>query len=332
MIYKPNTTEAFSSVENIVRDVDTGWVLRYIHSNGASFFFFAIYTHIAKGVYHQSFLKKKIWFTGLFLFILLMAEAFTGYVLPWGQMSFWAATVITNFFSIIPLIGTYVTEFIWGGFTVNESTLKRFFSIHFTVGFFIAAIAALHIIVLHDKGSNTPRNEHFNKHKSNFILLYGEETILTVLVFFVIFSLVIFYRPNFFMHPANYIPADFLVTPPHIVPEWYFLPFYTILRIIPDKTYGILLMGLSILIFFFLPLFGTRYMTKSKTWNVLYTTFICNFFVLGYLGSCEAEPIYIYYGQVSAIYYFGFLVFILPVVKLSNRRIRGVPYLKKHNL
>ena len=278
------------------------------------FFFFCSYFHISKAIYYQGFFKKKIWFSGLVLFLALTIEAFTGYVLPWGQMSFWAATVITNFFSIIPVIGNNITEFLWGGFTVNEATLKRFYSLHFILGFLIAAIAILHLIVLHDKGSSSPKNENFNQ-KANFIPLYGEEMLFSILIFLSFFTYVVCFRPNFFMHPANYEPANCLVTPPHIVPEWYLLPFYTILRVIPDKTYGVLLMLLSLLILFFLPFYGTPKLIKNKTWNFFFWTFICNFLILGYLGSCEPEPIYIFYGQLSTFYYFFFLSIFLPIFK-----------------
>lgn len=257
--------------------------------------------------------KKKVWFSGLVIFILLILEAFTGYVLPWGQMSYWAATVITNFLTIIPFVGKYAVEFVWGGFTVCEQTLKRFFSVHFILGLAIGALALIHIILLHDLGSSGTKNENVNS-KTYFITIFSEEIIFSAFVFFVVVFYVIFFKPLVFMHPANFEQANPLQTPEHIVPEWYLLPFYTILRVTPGKTEGILLMGASLIVLFLLPLLSPAN-AKSWHWKILYWTFINQVLCLGYLGGCPADPIYIMYGQFSAFYYFFFLCFLVPAYK-----------------
>ena len=315
--YKPTYLEAFDSVElTIMRDIPFGWLLRYIHANIASFFFMAAYIHIGKAIYYQGYIKKKVWFSGLILFIALMAEAFTGYVLPWGQMSFWAATVITNFFSIVPLVGKYVVELLWGGFTVCEQTLKRFFSIHFLLGIVIGALTIVHIIVLHDYGSSSAKNDNINN-KVNFIPVFGEEILFSFFVFLTIASYIILFRPLLFMHPANFEQANPLVTPPHIVPEWYFLPFYTILRVTPGKEAGILLMGGSIVILFFVPFFSPN-LFKTQILNLFFFSFIADVLILGYLGGCPAEPLYILYGRIATTYYFFFLTILMPLHKMLS--------------
>ena len=320
MYYKPTYLEAFDSVElTIMRDIPLGWFLRYIHANVASFFFMCTYIHLGKAVYYQGYIKKKVWWSGLVIFIALMAEAFTGYVLPWGQMSFWAATVITNFFSIIPLIGQYVVELLWGGFTVCEQTLKRFFSIHFILGLVIGALASIHVLILHEYGSSSSKNDNIN-HKVNFIPLFGEETLFSIFIFFTLISYIVLFRPLLFMHPANFEQANPLVTPPHIVPEWHFLPFYTILRVTPGKEAGILLMGGSIIILFFVPFFSPL-KKKTQVWNIIFFSFVTDIIILGYLGGCPAEPIFIFYGRIATSYYFIFLCLILPYYKYISSKV-----------
>lgn len=311
IFYKPSIWDAFNSIELFVRQVQLGWLIRYAHANGASFFFLVIYIHIGKAIYYGGYKKKKVWFSGLGLYLLLMAEAFTGYVLPWGQMSFWAAMVITNFFSIIPLIGKPLTNFIWGGFSVCETTLKRFFTIHFLLGLFLTVIVLIHLIVLHDKGSSSSKNDNVNW-KVNFTPIFGDETwlALTILLFF--FSYIIYFEPEKFMDPINSVPANPLDTPPHIVPEWYFLPLYTILRVTPSKTNGIILMGMAIIILFTLPFHSSKEPKKNITWTILFLTFVLNVIFLAYLGQCPAESLYITLGRYSATYYFLFLGVIMP--------------------
>lgn len=250
-----------------------------------------------------------MWFSGLILYILLMAEAFTGYVLPWGQMSYWAATVITNFFSIIPFIGKYVTEFIWGDFSVGEPTLKRFFVLHYLIGLCISIIITLHLLFLHNRGSSSSKNENIH-YKVNFIPLFGDENIFTALGLGLSLSVVVFFLPMESMHPDNFIPADSMNTPEHIVPEWYFLPFYTILRVTPGKASGIILMGFALIILFFLPFYRKSDFKKSTTWKKLFVFFVINFIFLGYLGSCPAEVIFIKCGRISTMIYFFFTGFI----------------------
>ena len=312
IFYKPNTLEAFYSVERIImREVPKGWLYRYLHANTASAFFFCSYVHIAKNIYYFGFFKTRVWISGLILFLALMAEAFSGYVLPWGQMSYWAATVISNFFSIIPFIGKDVCELLWGGYSVNEYTLKRLFSLHFILGFIILGIAILHIIALHDKGSSSSTKENISP-KVAFMPLYGDEILFSLLIFLDILSYFVFFRPHYFLHPVNFQEADIFVTPPHIVPEWYFLPFYTILRVVPHKVGGILAMFFSILILFLLPFYNRKCNPKKITWNCLFSSFVLNVILLGYLGSCPAEPFYIICGQIATLYYFTFILLILP--------------------
>jgi ubiquinol-cytochrome c reductase cytochrome b subunit len=311
IFYKPNMNDAFLSVEQLMRQLDYGWFLRFMHANGASWFFFISYLHIAKGLYYHGFLNKKLWFSGLLIYILLMAEAFTGYVLPWGQMSYWAATVITNFFSIIPLIGKQVTEFIWGGFSVGETTLKRFFIFHYFLGLALSAVIIAHLLFLHDKGSSSSKSDNIN-YKTNFIPLFSDESIFTALILGLFFSLTVFFIPMEGMHPDNFIPADPLNTPAHIVPEWYFLPFYTILRVTPGKVSGILLMGASLIVLFFLPFYKRSSFKKNTTWRIFFCFFVLNFIFLGYLGASPADVLYIKIGRISTFIYFFFLTIFLP--------------------
>jgi ubiquinol-cytochrome c reductase cytochrome b subunit len=259
MHYTPHIDLAFSSVEHIMRDVNSGWLIRYMHANGASMFFIVVYCHIFRGLYYGSYMapREHLWCSGVVIFLLMMATAFMGYVLPWGQMSFWGATVITNLFSAIPVAGPSIVEWLWGGFSVDNATLNRFFSLHFLMPFVIAGMVIAHIALLHRDGSNNPLGIDSSMDKIAFYPYYYVKDLFSVVVFVVFFSLFLFYYPNLLGHPDNYIPADPMSTPAHIVPEWYFLPFYAILRSIPDKLGGVAAMGGAIVILLFLPFINT---------------------------------------------------------------------------
>ncbi|MBR3191822.1 cytochrome b/b6, partial [Bosea sp. (in: a-proteobacteria)] len=262
MHYTPNATMAFNSVEHIMRDVNFGWLLRYLHSNGASMFFVAVYVHIFRGMYYGSYKapREVLWILGVIIFLLMMATAFMGYVLPWGQMSFWGATVITNLFSALPVIGETIVTFLWGGYSVDNPTLNRFFSLHFLLPFMIAGVVVLHIWALHHVGQNNPTGVEVKDIKKDTVPFTPYATIkdlFGMVCFMLVFAWFVFYQPNFMGHADNYIPANPASTPAHIVPEWYFLPFYAILRAIPDKLGGVLAMGGAIVILAFLPWIDT---------------------------------------------------------------------------
>ena len=258
MHYVPNTTLAFASVEHIMRDVNWGWMLRYMHSNGASMFFIAVYVHIFRGLYYGSYKapREVVWILGVVIFLLMMATGFMGYVLPWGQMSFWGATVITNLFSAFPYVGDAIVTLLWGGFSVDNPTLNRFFSLHYLLPFMLVGVVALHIWAFHVVGNNNPTGVEVKDSNDTvpFTPYYTIKDLFAIVVFLVFFAWMMFMVPNFMGHPDNYIPADPLVTPPHIVPEWYFLPFYAILRAVPDKLGGVLLMFGAIGVLFVLPM------------------------------------------------------------------------------
>ena len=325
MHYIPQESMAFDSVEHIMRDVNWGWLLRYMHFNGASLFFFAVYIHIARGMYYGSYKapREVLWIIGVLIFLVMMATAFMGYSLVWGQMSFWAVTVITNLFSsldaIIPGLGTTIVEWIWGGFSVGGPTLTRLFSLHYLLPFVIAGLVILHIWALHVPGSNNPTGIEI-KTKSDAISFNPYYTIkdgFAMSMFVILFAALVFYAPNFLGHPDNYIEADPLVTPPHIVPEWYFLPYYAILRAIPDKLMGVIAMFGSIFVLFFLPWLDTS-KVRSARYRPIFKWFLLLFFVntvfLGYLGAQEAAGVYLTLGRISTAYYFLFLLVILPVL------------------
>lgn len=257
MHYTPHIDLAFSSVEHIMRDVNNGWLIRYIHANGASMFFIVVYCHIFRGLYYGSYMQPRqlLWCSGVIIFILMMGTAFMGYVLPWGQMSFWGATVITSLVTAVPVIGQYIVEWLWGGFIVDNATLNRFFSLHFFLPFIIAGLSLLHLALLHKDGSNNPLGISSASDKIPFYPYFVIKDTFAFFSFLLIFILFVFYFPNVLGHPDNYIPADSLHTPAHIVPEWYFLPFYAILRAIPDKLYGVILMIFSIVFIALFPFF-----------------------------------------------------------------------------
>lgn len=321
MHYTPDANNAFNSVENIMRNINYGWLLRYIHAVGASMFFFVVYIHMGRSMYYGSYKSPRelVWFLGLFIFLAMMATAFMGYVLPWGQMSFWGATVITNLFSAIPLIGESIVQWLWGGFAVGDPTLNRFFVLHYLLPFIIVAIVILHIIALHVHGSNNPTGVEV-KSKNDTIPFHPYYTIKDFVgfgVFFILFAYFVFYQPNYLGHPDNYIPANPMVTPEHIVPEWYFLPFYAILRAIPDKLGGVTAMFSAIIVLFFLPwLDGCKVRSGAyrPKFKIFFWVFIIDVILLGYIGGNPPEGIYITLGQIATLYYFLHFFVIIPVL------------------
>ncbi len=311
MNYAAHTGIAFDSVERIMRDVNYGWLLRYMHAVGASMFFVVVYIHICRGLYYGSYKapREVLWWLGLVIFLLMMATAFMGYVLPWGQMSFWGATVITNLFSAIPVVGESIVSWLWGGFSVDNPTLNRFFALHFLLPFIIVGVVVLHIWALHRFGSNNPTGiEVKSSHDTiPFHPYYTVKDAFGFGVFFLVFACFVFFLPNALGHPDNYIPANPLVTPAHIVPEWYFLPFYAILRAIPDKLGGVIAMFGSILILFALPWIDrsrVRSAAFRPFYRVLFWLFVLNAVVLGYIGAKPPEGSYLVIGRVATFYYF----------------------------
>jgi quinol-cytochrome oxidoreductase complex cytochrome b subunit len=266
MHYTPHVDLAFISVEHIMRDVNYGWLIRYTHANGASFFFIVVYSHIFRGLYYGSYMhpREHLWCSGVIIFILMMATAFMGYVLPWGQMSFWGATVITKLFSAIPFIGDSIVQWLWGGFSVDNACLNRFFSLHFLLPFLIAGLVIVHLSLLHKDGSNNPLGIESQTDRVNFYPYFYVKDLLAFITLVLFFSFFIFYFPNDLGHPDNYIPANPMVTPAHIVPEWYFLPFYAILRSIPDKLGGVVAMGGALVVLLILPFINTSEIRSSR--------------------------------------------------------------------
>ena len=326
MHYTPHADLAFNSVERIMRDVNYGWLLRYMHANGASMFFIVVYLHIARGLYYGSYKapREVLWWLGIVILLLMMGTAFMGYVLPWGQMSFWGATVITNLFSALPVIGEPIVEWLWGGFAVGNATLNRFFSLHYLLPFVIVGVVGLHLWALHHKKSNNPLGIDY-KGPQDFIPFHPYYTIkdaVGVGVFLILFSIFLFYAPNYMGHPDNYIPADPLKTPAHIVPEWYFLPFYAILRAIPDKLGGVLAMGASIFILFLLPWLDTSRI-RSATFRPVFKWFfwllMIDLIVLGFCGANPPEGFWVPLSQVATGYYFLHFLILLPLIGWFER-------------
>nr|ABY80879.1 cytochrome b [Lepidophyma sylvaticum] len=326
MHYTADIASAFSSIAHICRDVQYGWLIRNIHANGASIFFISIYLHIARGVYFGSYMYKITWNTGVMLLLLVMATAFVGYVLPWGQMSFWGATVITNLLSAIPYIGTTMVQWIWGGFSVDNATLTRFFTFHFILPFIIIAMAALHLLFLHETGSNNPTGLNSNTDKIPFHPFFSYKDLLGAIMVLVILLLLALFSPNLLGDPENFTPANPLVTPPHIKPEWYFLFAYAILRSIPNKLGGVLALLFSILILMLLPLLHTSKqrttMFRPISQVILWTT-LANIMVLTWIGGQPVEPPFILIGQLSSILYFLLLLLLYPIVAtLENKLLK----------
>lgn len=321
MHYTPHADYAFQSVEHIMRDVPFGWLIRYTHAVGASMFFAAVYIHIFRGLYYGSYKAPReiLWWFGVIIFIIMMATAFMGYVLPWGQMSYWGATVITNLFSAIPLVGESIVQWLWGGYSVDNPTLNRFFSLHFVLPFVIVGLVVLHLVALHIHGSNNPTGVEPKSKKDTvpFHPYYTYKDYLGFGVFFIIFFYFVFFQPNYLGHPDNYIPANPLVTPAHIVPEWYFLPFYAILRAVPDKLGGVALMFASILVLFVLPWLDTH-KARSGSYRPIFKWFFWLFAInavfLGWLGSKPAEGQYVLMARAGTAYYFAYFLIILPLL------------------
>jgi len=327
MHYNPSVIDAFNSVEHIMRDVNNGWLIRYLHSNTASAFFFLVYLHIGRGLYYGSYRTPRIlvWVTGTIIFILMMATAFLGYVLPYGQMSLWGATVITNLMSAIPWVGHDIVEFIWGGFSVNNATLNRFFSLHFVLPFVLAALALIHLIVLHDTaGSSNPLGVSGNYDRLPFAPYFIFKDLITIFIFFIVLSLFVFFMPNVLGDSENYVMANPMQTPPAIVPEWYLLPFYAILRSIPNKLLGVIAMFSAILILLAMPFTdlsrnrGIQFRPLSK---ITFYIFVANFLVLMVLGAKHVESPFIELGQISTIIYFAHFLVIVPSVSLLENSL-----------
>ncbi len=321
MHYTPNTAYAFISVEHIMRDVNNGWFIRFLHANGASFFFLIVYCHIFRGLYYSSytFPRTYLWCSGVIIFILMMATAFIGYVLPWGQMSFWGATVITNLFSAIPIVGESIVQWLWGGFSVDNATLNRFFSLHYLVPFIIVALVFIHLILLHGNGSTNPTGIDNKFNKIPFYPYFYIKDLLSLIIFLIIISYFVYFNPNALGHPDNYIKANPLVTPAHIVPEWYFLPFYAILRSIPDKLGGVLAMGLSLIILLLLPVINMpnkRSLLYSPLYKISYWFFLIIFIILGWIGQKAVETPFIEIGQVATLFYFFYFLVFLPIYSI----------------
>jgi ubiquinol-cytochrome c reductase cytochrome b subunit len=326
MNYTPHTAHAFDSVERIMRDVNYGWLIRYVHMNGASMFFIVVFIHIWRGLYYGSYKapRELLWIFGVVIFLLMMATAFMGYVLPWGQMSFWGATVITNLFSAFPLVGEHIVTWLWGGFSVDNPTLNRFFSLHYLLPFVIAGVTFLHVAALHITGSNNPLGIDPKGPQDTlpFHPYYTAKDSVGLIVYFIVFAALVFFAPNYLGHPDNYIPANPLVTPAHIVPEWYFLPFYAILRAVPDKLGGVLLMFGSIAVLFVLPWLDTspvrsmRFRPIAK-WALF--LWLIAFFVLMWAGGKPAEEPYVTISRIATAYYFAYFLLILPLLGRLER-------------
>lgn len=334
MHYAADVTVAFGSVEHIMRNVNSGWLLRYAHMNGASMFFVVVYIHIFRGLFYSSYKapREMVWLLGLVIFLLMMATAFMGYVLPWGQMSFWGAKVITGLFSAIPLVGPALQEWLLGGFSPDNATLNRFFSLHFVLPFVIAGVIILHIWALHIPGSSNPTGIEIKGKQDTipFHPYYTAKDGFGLGIFLIIFCLLIFFSPNLLGHADNYIPANELSTPAHIVPEWYFWPFYAILRaftfdflFIPAKLLGVIAMFGSILLLFFLP-----WLDKSPVRSGHYRPVFRKFFwfglipciiLLGYLGGAPAEEPYVMLSQLASAYYFAHFLIILPIISMTEK-------------
>jgi len=326
MHYTPHDTLAFRSVEHIMRDVNYGWMLRYIHANGASMFFIAVYVHMFRGLYYGSYKapREVLWILGVIIYVLMMATAFMGYVLPWGQMSYWGAVVITNFFSAIPIVGESITTWLWGGYAVGNPTLQRFFSLHYLLPFAIAGVVVLHVWALHVVGQNNPTGVEA-KSSQDTVPFTPYATVkdgFLMVVFCVFFAWFVFYIPNYLGHADNYNPANPGATPAHIVPEWYFLPFYAILRAIPDKLLGVIAMFSAVVILAFAPWLDTS-RVRSANYRPLYKQFFWVFVIvcvlLGWLGSKPAEGGYVIAARILTFWYFAHFLIILPVLGLIEK-------------
>jgi ubiquinol-cytochrome c reductase cytochrome b/c1 subunit len=326
MAYTPQKDMAFESVERIMRDVNWGWLMRYIHMNGASMFFIITYIHIFRGLYYGSYKEPRelLWMLGVVILLLMMATAFMGYVLPWGQMSYWGATVITNLFSAIPVVGDSIVTLLWGGFTVDNPTLNRFFSLHYLLPFVLIGVVVLHLVALHQHGSNNPLGIDRKGPQDSipFHPYYTVKDLFGLFVFLLIYAAFVFFAPNVLGDPANYIPANPLATPSEIVPEWYFLPFYAILRSVPNKLFGVILMFGSILILFVLPWLDTS-RVRSATFRPVFKWFVfvllIDAVILGWVGANRPEGMFVTIGRLATFYYFFHFLILLPFLGWFER-------------
>ena len=323
MNYTAHVDHAFDSVERIMRDVNNGWLIRYIHMNGASFFFIVVYIHMARGLYYGSYKapRELLWILGAVIYLLMMATAFLGYTLPWGQMSFWGATVITNLFSALPLVGEPIVTWLWGGYAVDNPTLNRFYALHYLLPFVIAGVILLHIVALHRFGSNNPLGIDVKGDQDMipFHPYYTIKDFFGLSVFLAIFCVFIFFIPNYLGHPDNYVPADPLSTPAHIVPEWYLLPFYAILRSVPDKLMGILAMFGAIGVLFILPWLDRSPVRSARfrpMYKIFYWLFLIDMVALGYLGSQNPDGIFLFLGRACTSWYFVHFLIIMPLLNV----------------
>ena len=327
MHYNPSVLEAFNSIEHIMRDVNNGWLIRYLHSNTASAFFFLVYLHIGRGLYYGSYRAPRtlVWSLGTVIFILMIVTAFLGYVLPYGQMSLWGATVITNLVSAVPWIGQDIVEFLWGGFSVNNATLNRFFALHFLLPFVLAALVLMHLIALHDSaGSGNPLGISGTYDRIPFAPYFLFKDLVTIFIFIGVLSIFVFFMPNALGDSDNYIMANPMQTPPAIVPEWYLLPFYAILRSIPNKLLGVIAMLSAILILLAMPFTdlsrsrGIQFRPLSK---IAFYIFVGNFLILMQLGAKHVESPFIEFGQISTVLYFAHFLIIVPFVSLLENSL-----------
>ena len=326
MYYTPHIDYAFLSIEFIMRNVNNGWIIRYLHANGASIFFIVVYCHILRGLYFGSYIQPRglLWMSGVLLLILMMATAFIGYVLPWGQMSFWGVTVIINFFSAIPYVGKSIVEWLWGGFSIGNPTLNRFFSFHYLFPFIIAGVSIFHLSLLHIDGSNNPLGIKSTSNKINFYPYFYVKDLFAFFVLICLFLFLLFYYPNLLGHSDNYIQSDSIKTPPHIVPEWYFLPFYAILKSIPHKLGGILAMGGSLIILLLLPFIhfsNIRVATFKLIYKVNFWLILTTFIFLMWVGPKSTDHLYyVVIGQFLTFSYFFFIILIrIPLSGILDR-------------
>jgi len=327
MHYTPHIDLAFLSIEHIMRDVNYGWLIRYIHANGASMFFIVVYLHTFRGLYYGSYIKPRelLWNVGVTILFLMIITAFMGYVLPWGQMSFWGATVITNLFSAVPVLGQDIVMVLWGGSAIANATLNRFYSLHYFLPMIISALVALHLYLLHLVGSSNPLGMNIKVLKIFFTPYYIVKDLYGIFLFLMFFSIFVFFFPDYLGHPDNYIPANPLITPSLIVPEWYLLPFYAILRAIPDKLLGVIFLVISIAILYILPIWMTP-LIKSYSFKPLpafiYWIFGSITCILGYIGACHVTYPYIQIGQLYALFYFLFYILINPLYNFSSSNFK----------